>query len=308
MPENGVINIYGTRAFTSKFMPSVSHKDSIRYDQDRFMIMRIEEMYPHVGRPVPPARAVNDVLLFVSDGSAHMKIGSEAYVAEKYSMFYITAGQIFSFEQYDDSKFTKGFLLTFSEDILTGDLANHELHIKFSLPHHLGSPLIKMEEEIFSFAAQLLERILKENDENGLTRPELIQSYLVAFLCEVRNSQISNENIPNSPQLKLVKDFKELVTRHIKEQQRVSDYAALLHVSPNHLNKVIKKFTSKSPTKWIDETLILEAKVILFQTDMSIAEVSSSLGLFDPSYFSRLFKKYEGITPLSFRNAIRKMI
>lgn len=98
-----------------------------------------------------------------------------------------------------------------------------------------------------------------------------------------------------------------MVTLHVKKKKQVSDYASLLHISPNNLSKVMKKFTNKSPVKRIDETLILEAKVLLFHTNMSINEISFSLGIFDASYFSRLFKKHEGISPLSFRNDIRKI-
>ena len=66
----------------------------------------------------------------------------------------------------------------------------------------------------------------------------------------------------------------------------------------------MKSITEKSPTKWIDETLVLEAKVLLYQTELSINEVANEIGIEDQSYFSRLFKKYEQVTPLQFRKMI----
>jgi AraC-like DNA-binding protein len=86
----------------------------------------------------------------------------------------------------------------------------------------------------------------------------------------------------------------------------VGEYAQALHVTPNHLNKAVKGVTGKSPSRWIDETLVLEAKVLLHQTDLSVGEVAAALGLFDASYFSRLFKKYAGVTPVAFRKKIEK--
>jgi AraC family transcriptional regulator, transcriptional activator of pobA len=80
----------------------------------------------------------------------------------------------------------------------------------------------------------------------------------------------------------------------------------MLNITPNHLNKLVKTITGKSPTKWIDDTLVLEAKVLLYQTSLTINEVASEIGIYDQSYFSRLFKKYEGITPLEFRKKIEK--
>jgi AraC-like DNA-binding protein len=64
--------------------------------------------------------------------------------------------------------------------------------------------------------------------------------------------------------------------------------------------------TGKASSRWIDETLVLEAKVLLHQTDLSVGEVAAALGLFDPSYFARLFKKNAGVTPGAFRKKIEK--
>jgi AraC family transcriptional activator of pobA len=307
MDEGEKINIYGTRAFTSKFMPLVEQNNSIRYDYDRFLIMRIEEMYPHVAHRVPPARSLNDIILFINAGEAQMNIGTECYVAVKNTLLYIPSGQIFSFEPYDNSKYTNGFLITFSKDVLPADQDNTGIFTASGLLNFSGSPFISVEEESFSFATQLLERILQENNENGLTRIEIIRSYFFAFLLEIRKKNTDHTVLKKSASIKLVKDFIAMVTLHVKTKKKVSDYASLLHISPNHLSKVMKKFTNKSPAKWIDETLVLEAKVLLFQTNMSINEIAFFLGIFDPSYFSRLFKKQEGISPLSFRNEIRRI-
>ncbi len=100
--------------------------------------------------------------------------------------------------------------------------------------------------------------------------------------------------------------FKELLFTHIRSKHLVSDYAALMHISPNHLNRVVKQITGKSPTKWIDETMMLEAKVLLYQTDHSISQVAEQIGIEDSSYFSRMFKKYEGVTPIEFRKMVEK--
>ncbi len=307
MDQSDKINIYGTRAFTSKFMPLANQNNSIRYDYDRFLITRIEEMYPYVDHCVPPTRSLTDIILFISAGEAKMNIGSEPYVAVKNTVLYIPSGQIFSFEKYDISNSTSGFLITFSKDILAGDHENSDIFSESGLLNFPGNPLISLEKECSSFAAQLLERIFKENNENGLTRLEIIRSYFLAFILEIRKESSDDIILKKSASIKLVKDFITLVSLHVKNKKQVSDYALLLHISPNHLSKVLKKFTNKSPTKWIYETLILEAKVLLFQTNMSINEISFLLGIFDPSYFIRLFKKYEGITPLSFRNESRKM-
>lgn len=86
----------------------------------------------------------------------------------------------------------------------------------------------------------------------------------------------------------------------------VADYATILNVSPNHLTKSVKAITGKSPTQWIDELIVLEANLLLYHGRLTISEISIELGINDPAYFGRMFKKYTGQTPTDFRNQIGK--
>ena len=52
--------------------------------------------------------------------------------------------------------------------------------------------------------------------------------------------------------------------------------------------------------------ILAEAKVLLRQTSLSISAVALEIGFTDQSYFTRLFRKYEGVTPSSFREGIEK--
>ncbi|UOQ64640.1 helix-turn-helix domain-containing protein [Hymenobacter volaticus] len=111
---------------------------------------------------------------------------------------------------------------------------------------------------------------------------------------------------PQSTALTITNRFKQLVATSLKSNYSISDYANLLHISPNHLTKSVRSITGKSPTKWLEETIVLEAKALLFQSTLSVAEIASEVGVTDPSYFSRLFKKHAGVSPLVFRRMIEK--
>jgi AraC-like DNA-binding protein len=128
----------------------------------------------------------------------------------------------------------------------------------------------------------------------------------VALLCEIQQVY---QPLSGSNQVKAVaitNQFKALLFANVRVKHLVSEYAAMLFVTPNHLNKTVKQITGKSPGKWIDETLVLEAKVLLFQTDYTVAQIAAEISIADASYFSRLFKKYEGVTPMAFRKMIEK--
>ncbi|MBE9586392.1 helix-turn-helix transcriptional regulator [Mucilaginibacter sp. JRF] len=80
-----------------------------------------------------------------------------------------------------------------------------------------------------------------------------------------------------------------------------TDYADRLALHVNHLNKVLKESTGDTTTQLITKRIMQEAKILLKQTDWTIADIAYSLGFDDLGNFSNYFKKQSGYTPLEFR-------
>ncbi len=131
---------------------------------------------------------------------------------------------------------------------------------------------------------------------------QLIHYYLSTFIAEV--SIISEKNSLKSIVHPLVSKFQQLINEKFKESKNVQFYASLLHVSPNHLNKIVKKETGKTASTIINQVCILEAKVLLTQTDLDIMEIAHQLGFDDSSYFSRFFKRHTSTSPANYRKMI----
>jgi AraC-like DNA-binding protein len=100
--------------------------------------------------------------------------------------------------------------------------------------------------------------------------------------------------------------FKKLVEQHHLEMNAVSEYADLLAVTAGHLNDMVKKATGKSAKMIISEHVTLEAKRLLYHSQLSIKEIASQLNFEESSYFIRFFRKQTGLTPIAFRNNIRE--
>jgi AraC-like DNA-binding protein len=186
----------------------------------------------------------------------------------------------------------------FNDDFLIGKIGSRDLLKTFEFLTIWGNPVIRPKGESTMYLSHSLNRIFNEYADNGLQNKINIHAHLIALLCDLNNDYLPLSNHKNKRAVELTNRFKELLHQKINTTHKVSDYAAILNISPNHLNKSIKLITLKSPTAWIRETLINEAKVLLFQTDSSIQEIASELGIEDQSYFSRLFKKQEGISPV----------
>jgi AraC family transcriptional regulator, transcriptional activator of pobA len=301
MNDNPIIT-HNTEAFRNKYMKSEEElKHLLKVDFGKFFVVKVEDLIRNIKLPVPPSRATTHTLIYLTEGEATMTIGSQSYKIFKDECLIVPAGQVYSFSTLD---INKGYLCNFHNDMIIGKFGKNELLKEFEFLNIWANPYLKLPPQNSTFVLQLFNRILIDYSENGLNNIEIIQSYFIALLCEINNIYKPLANVGQTTSITLTNKFKEFLYQNIKKNHLVTDYASMLNVSPNHLNKVIKAITGKSPTKWIDESIILEAKVLLYQTSYSISEIAAEIGIYDQSYFSRLFKKYELVTPLEFRKMI----
>ena len=104
-----------------------------------------------------------------------------------------------------------------------------------------------------------------------------------------------------TPSESLLTRFVTLVSREGAEKRTVAWYAERLCVSQSHLSAVVKGRSGMTVSQWIDRALVQEAKVLLYHSDMPVAEVAERLGFATPSFFIHFFHKKTGETPLQFR-------
>jgi len=153
----------------------------------------------------------------------------------------------------------------------------------------------------------LIEEKYLEVEQNAFYTP-VIHSLLQSFLGMAAGcySQSCNQQYRLSRPVQLSQQFKKLLIANIRTLKSPSAYASMLNVSESYLNEALKKVTGFPVSYWILQEVMLEAKRLLFYSQLNIKEIAHALGYEDHAYFSRLFKKATGATPLSFREHYRK--
>ena len=96
--------------------------------------------------------------------------------------------------------------------------------------------------------------------------------------------------------------FKNLLSDNFKTTKSPVEYARMLNYSLSHLNESVKNATGFPISYWIHQQVVLEAKRLLFYTDLDVKEIAFRLGYEDHTYFSRLFSKTAGMPPSAFRH------
>jgi AraC-like DNA-binding protein len=96
------------------------------------------------------------------------------------------------------------------------------------------------------------------------------------------------------------KHLNDIMENRVMDMMEIRDFADDLHIHPTHLSNTIKLTTGKAPCYFFEEKIMNIAKKMLQDTSIPIAEIASQL-TFDPSNFTKFFKRFEGITPKQYR-------
>lgn len=108
----------------------------------------------------------------------------------------------------------------------------------------------------------------------------------------------------NFPKLnnRISDQFINLVQQHFKKERFLDFYASKLEITPKHLSRTMKSLTGITAVEWIERYVILEAKVLLKSTNMTVQQIADELNFPSQSFFGKYFKKNVGMSPKDFRN------
>ena len=89
---------------------------------------------------------------------------------------------------------------------------------------------------------------------------------------------------------------------HLHEPLSVEVIAAYVYGSPSWLNRQFQCELGTSIMQYVTQKRIEEAKLLLADTDLAIAEIGRMVGYPDPSYFSQVFTRWNKTSPIKYRN------
>lgn len=128
----------------------------------------------------------------------------------------------------------------------------------------------------------------------------LLQSALYEVFTCIEQAQASTAK-PQSRKEILTSRFIVAVGEHFRENRFVNYYAGLLCVTAKHLDAVVKETSGKTPRVWIEDYVIMEAKILLQTTDLTIQEIAFKLNFANQSFFGKFFRQLTGYSPTAYR-------
>ena len=224
------------------------------------------------------------------------------YSLKNNSLHLLTPGQAEYFETETAAR-QSGYAFYFQPAFLFANISQQQLLKDLPFLQPGNQNVFNFDKKESQLLQSLFDTMIKEKD-NANDNFAVLKHYLLIFLYKLK--QISNKNHSNKITSKKVFGnvaitFQQLVSKHYLSITNIEQYAAMLFVTAKHLSEIVKKETGKLPKQIIHETILIEAKLLLQNTNMSIAEIASHLNFHDPSHFSNFFKAQTNVTPIAFR-------
>ncbi len=237
----------------------------------------------------------------------NLTYGRTNYDFNNGALFFIAPRQVI---QWDKSVVfeQKGFSINFHEDFLKGTELAHQIkkYGFFSYSANEALHLSPKEEKQIEAIVESID-LEYQNNQDEFSK-DIIISQLTTLLKYanrfyerqfINRKELSNDLLEQfNQQLAAYFDSGQLEENGIPSIEQIADQ---LSVSQRYLSDTLKRETGKTSTEHLQLYLIDEAKNILLDPKKTVAEVAYQLGFEYPPYFSRLFKKKEGISPTEYR-------
>lgn len=267
-----------------------------------FNLLNMGKIFDEAGGKIDvPHRHDYYTVILTEEATGRHVIDYHTYELGPRQVHFVSPGQV---HQMVTLTRPTGSVFTFSRDFLVENNIPESFISNINLFKQFGeTPPLAIDEVTFQRLSRILEEMWECMPQDLHYRNRALGALLQLFLIYCNNSclldttQLDEEN----SSVCMLRDFKDLVDKHYQQWHKVTEYAPSLHISPKHLSHTIKGLTGKTAKELIQDRLILEAKRLLFHTDLTIKEIAYRIGFEEPLHFSSFFKKQVGSSPSQYR-------
>lgn len=224
-----------------------------------------------------------------------------------YAVLFATPKVPYTYVPLDDNQgghfcvFTKDFIGKYNTGVVLEDVPIFKPGSDF---------IYQITEKQFNEFELIFQKMHKEINSEYEFKYDLLRNYAIEL---IHNGQKLKPVAPlehhNNAAERIASLFIELLERQfpiesptqILQLRAAKEYAEMLRVHVNHLNKVLREVTGKTTTEIISNRIAQEAKILLRQTHWNVSEIAYSLGFEEVAHFSNFFKKQAGKSPVAFR-------
>lgn len=269
--------------------------------------LEINHLQHYINDLIPEYKDKSGVFLCTA-GSAEIMINNQIFHIEKGTLYIIspliTIHRVSQSADFDGIHILDNLEVFYS---VIHSIIDTILHLKLST-----NPCLILSEENIQFVIarkMLIEAKKKEMEETDVTEERLLITKIIHLLeqetmLEVIRIYFRNKLVSPNPVEKkeaIVYNFIYSLHQNFKEQRSVTFYANEARLSVGYFTSVVKEETGRTPSDWIVDITIAQAKLMLEKTKKSIKEIASDLNFPEQFTFRKYFKLHTGLPPKDYR-------
>lgn len=236
----------------------------------------------------PPSAFNQNKFYYITKGHCIINIEGKEYLGKPGSWFFIPANKVHSYYNIKSGPFQK-FWMHF-------DLYPTKTHIcdLLKLPYCVDVGKNKKVKELFS-------EFTTANKSSSITDKIRVKSCSLDLLAEyIALSQPQNVNVISKSDI-CINNILSYINDNLDKTITNEDLAAVAHMHPNHMIRFFKNKTDQTPAKYVTMQKMEYAKRLLERSELNVTEIMERIGIDDISHFSKLFKKFYGISPVKYK-------
>jgi AraC-like DNA-binding protein len=241
-------------------------------------------------------------ILVCQQGAARLEIDMEEYELHAHNLMVLLPERVVHLiERTEDYAH---FYLTFEQEIIE-ELCNRIDPTFFRFLKENPIYLLNEEqEEKMRLLMDYIDNIY--NERENIFREQIarncIQSFLLNLYDKTHRAPGFNGSVGLTRPEEIFHRFIKLVRQHCHEQREVNFYAGELYITARYLSTIAHDISHQTAKQLIDRHVIIEIKILLKTTTLTLQEISHRMNFPDQSFFGRYFKKHTGMSPLQYRN------
>ena len=257
------------------------------------------ELTPHIHRA--------HELIFVTGGQGTLYSNDVGYQLNRGDLLVVEPGTVHKGRAHPENPFelfTLGY--HFQADRLYADpalfgLDNLFLELFKLYKHQTKRTLVPNCDQL----DEVLNDLFQETIEKQSYRQELMRSYLIQFfvLLARKLKAYVDRNHSTLDTVEAIIRAKKHIHTHFQQPLTLEDIARVACLSPSHFCRIFKQETDYTPIEFLNSVRFENAKTLLLFSNFTLTEIADRIGFSSIHYFSRTFKKHQGISPLAYRQA-----
>lgn len=251
-----------------------------------------------------PVRSEKFFCVHVVQGLLVINVGLETHEIRENQMFILLPGSVFqTIHVSADMKFYGYTMTSVMADKLFMDVGLQLLKTEVLYRCYIGDESYLKNNERLTLYNQLKTELTSDSYK--------FKDFVLMRGCEILvlkdfSGYVDYINRTDFPEIqtnceRILRDFLFLLERYHKTERSIKFYAAQMKLTPKYLSTSVKMASGKTCSKWIEDYVLLEAKMLLKQGSLNVGEISEHLNFPTQSMFGRFFKQATGITPKKYK-------